>query len=74
MPRDTYNDRLDTPDRERAGTVKLASEITGLSTVTLNQMRLRGAGPPFFRIGRSVRYRLGDLLDWRDARTVGKAR
>ena len=47
-------------------------EYLGKSIVTLAQYRMRGEGPPFFRIGRSVRYRLGDVLAYRDANTVGK--
>jgi predicted DNA-binding transcriptional regulator AlpA len=31
---------------------------------------LRGDGPPFIRIGRSVRYRVGDLRQWLNSRTV----
>lgn len=69
MQRDDETDAL---ERERALSTKQASPIVGLAEVTLAQMRGRGEGPPFFRAGRVVRYRLGDLLDWRDARTVGK--
>jgi hypothetical protein len=57
--------------RERALTTLEAAPIIGASAVTLEQWRILGKGPPFFRAGRSlIRYRLGDLLDWRDARTV----
>lgn len=31
---------------------------------------MRGDGPPMVRIGRSVRYRYGDLLDWIEASRV----
>lgn len=30
----------------------------------------KGDGPPMIRIGRVVRYRLGDILDWIDAHRV----
>lgn len=59
-------------DRERALDTTQVSELLGVAPITLAQMRARGAGPRFFRIGRSVRYRLGDVLDWRDARAVGR--
>jgi len=48
------------------------ARILGISPVTLQQIRARGEGPPFFRIGRTVRYRLGDVITWRDERTVGR--
>jgi hypothetical protein len=59
-------------NHERACDVNQASAITGLAVDTLAQWRLRGIGPRFFRIGRQIRYRLGDLLAFRDARTVGR--
>ena len=31
----------------------------------------RGDGPPAVRIGRSVRYRVGDIVSWIEAQTVG---
>lgn len=62
-------------DRERALSTAQASEIIGAATITMTQWRAHGEGPPFFRIGkRHIRYRLGDLLDWRDQHTVGKRR
>jgi hypothetical protein len=30
----------------------------------LAKARWRGDGPPYFKIGRSVRYRWGDVLSW----------
>ncbi len=60
-----------TADRERAVNRRQVGELLGLAPITLQQMAARGDGPPFFKMGRSVRYRLGDVLDWREARTVG---
>lgn len=37
-------------------------QLTSLAASTLEQYRLRGGGPPFVRIGRSVRYRLSDVV------------
>ena len=59
-------------DLETAIDSRETARILGLSPVTLQQLRARGDGPPFFRIGRTVRYRLGDVIAWRDERTVGR--
>lgn len=70
MPNTKTND---TPlDRERALDTRQVGEILGYAPITLAQMRARGDGPRFFRVNRrTIRYRLGDVLDYRDARTVG---
>ena len=58
----TLDDRTTTTDeRGAAKRLKLAPE-------TLRNMRWRGDGPPFLKLGRTVRYRLSDLADWLDAR------
>ena len=59
-------------DLEAAIDTSEAGEILGFATITLAQRRMRGEGPPFFRVGRSIRYRLGDVIAFRDAHTVGK--
>jgi predicted DNA-binding transcriptional regulator AlpA len=62
-------------DLEMACDAERAAEITGLHVVTLQQLRARGQGPRWFKAGsRAVRYRLGDLLQWRDQRMVGGSR
>jgi excisionase family DNA binding protein len=58
--------------RERAVTPRQAAELLGMAQVTLEQWRRRGDGPRFWRVGRRVRYRLADVLAFREARTVGK--
>ena len=60
-------------DLEQAVPTRTASRILGLDEVTLQQRRAKGLEPRFFRIGRSIRYRLGDVIAYRDARMVGKA-
>lgn len=40
----------------------------GLSQRFLETSVTNGAGPPIIRIGRSVRYRMGDLRDWIEER------
>jgi predicted DNA-binding transcriptional regulator AlpA len=63
----------DTASNERALTARQVGEILGVAEITLSQWRARGEGPRFFRAGRRhVRYRLGDVIAWRDARTVGR--
>lgn len=42
----------------------------GLTQRYLEISAVRGDGPPFIKIGRSVRYRAGDLRDWIAARRV----
>lgn len=51
-----------------------AGGLLGLKRITMIQHRLSGKGPRHFRIGRAVRYRLGDVLAYRDARMVGGAK
>ncbi len=40
----------------------------GLPVKTLAQWASKGTGPPFARMGRHVRYRLSDIIDWETAR------
>ncbi len=64
-------------DLERALTTRETGGILGQSEITLQQWRAQARGPRFFRIGggkrQAVRYRLGDVLAFRDANMVGKA-
>ena len=39
-----------------------AAKITTLAVSTLENMRVRGGGPPFVKLGRRVVYRRSDLL------------
>jgi predicted DNA-binding transcriptional regulator AlpA len=41
-----------------------AAEFLAVSVRTLQAWRTRDAGPPFVRLGRAIRYRLKDLIDW----------
>ena len=47
-----------------------AAAYIGLSTAYLKKGRLRGRGPDFVRVGRSVRYRTIDLDRWLEAHLV----
>lgn len=40
------------------------SEYLGVPTGTLANWRYQGRGPAFVRLGRHVRYRAEDVLDW----------
>ncbi len=59
---------------DRACDTHDVAHLYGCAEITIQQQRARGEGPRFFRVGRSVRYRLGDVLAERDAKMAGKAR
>ena len=40
----------------------------GLPVKTLAQWASKGTGPPYARMGRHVRYRLSDIIEWETAR------
>lgn len=44
-----------------------AARITSFTPKHFENLRLRGEGPPFFRFGRQVRYRLADVIAWAEA-------
>jgi predicted DNA-binding transcriptional regulator AlpA len=43
--------------------------VLGTTPGQLAQWRFRGDGPPFIKLGRSVRYRWSDVEAWLDANT-----
>ena len=45
-------------------TEKQLAERLGCSTYRLYELRLNGGGPPFIRLGRSVRYATPGVLAW----------
>ena len=47
-----------------------AAELLGCTAQSLQVRRSRGSGPPYIKDGKSVRYVVGDLLDWRASRRV----
>jgi len=58
-------------DLDRLLDERRAAELLCYSPRALQNWRLRGGGPKFVKVSaRSVRYRVRDLLDWIDARTV----
>lgn len=64
-----------TLDLERPLTEAEAARLLGIAHITLKQMRQRAKAPKHFKIGRKVvRYVLRDVLEWREARSVGGPR
>jgi hypothetical protein len=47
-----------------------ATRILALSKFTLRNYRHLHKGPPYVRIGRAIRYRVGDLLDFMAAHRI----
>lgn len=47
-----------------------ASSLLGLSKFTLRNMRFMRKGPAYIKMGRAVRYRVADLIDYMDARRI----
>ena len=47
---------------------KQAAQILGLSVRTLERHRIAGTGPRFARLGRLIRYRQNDLIEWVDSK------
>lgn len=58
------------PEAEALHTPAALGERLGLSTGALAQMRYRGNGPRFIKLGgRQVRYRESDIQAWLDRQT-----
>ena len=55
----------DDPDAQHLSPDQLA-ERYGLPTPTIYQWRSRRTGPPGFKVGRHVRYRLADVIAWEE--------
>ncbi|HEY1555816.1 MAG TPA: helix-turn-helix domain-containing protein [Kofleriaceae bacterium] len=61
----------DALDLERALSTREVAKLLGLAPITLQQLRARGQGPAYFRVGRrSIRYRCGDVIAYRNANTA----
>ena len=57
-------------ERSRSVDENIAEEILGHKKKTLQNWRLLRKGPAYYKVGRSVRYRVGDLLDFMAERRV----
>jgi predicted DNA-binding transcriptional regulator AlpA len=53
---------------ERLLTPKEAAHLLRVSLSWLAKSRMRGDGPPYIRIGRSIRYSEADLIQWMKSR------
>ncbi len=51
-------------------TEKQLSQGTGIPCNTLRYWRANGEGPPYHRLGRSIRYRLSDVEAWLEENKV----
>jgi len=52
---------------------KRAASITGYSRYWFQQKRCKGGGPPYMKIGYTVRYALSDLLDWMNSHGIRRS-
>lgn len=59
-----------TADPERLLPPRLAANVVDSTDRTLKAWRAENRGPRFYRFGRHVRYRVADLLAWRDRHVV----
>lgn len=50
---------------------ELAKRI-GISAITLRHWRLRGEGPPYYKLGSRVLYKWSAVEEWLETRKVGK--
>lgn len=72
MPRTTeaaQPESLSSTSGERLLTVKNAADVLRLSESWLAKARMRGDGPAFVKIGRSIRYGESALQEWLRSRT-----
>ncbi len=46
------------------------SKMTGIALSTLRNSRFMGKGIPYYKIGKSVRYRLNDVTGYIEARRI----
>ena len=58
--------RYDMNYRNKILTPKEVSQYIGIGIHTLALYRIYGNGPKYLKLGRVVRYKLGDILDWID--------
>jgi hypothetical protein len=43
---------------------KDVAEVLCMTESWLEQKRLRGGGPPYYKIGKNVRYKISDVYEW----------
>ena len=57
-------------DGSRMLTEKEAARVLNCGRSTLAKYRSHGLGPHYFKLGRSVRYHINDLLDYMQSKKV----
>lgn len=63
---------IDDDDGDRSISTREVARLVGMTPGGLAEIRRRGGGPPYYRIGGRVRYRLADVRAWIASRTVGR--
>jgi len=58
------------PSADRYVTASEAADFLGTTVNTLNYWRAVGRGPTYYRLGRSIRYRLSELQTWAEQGVV----
>jgi hypothetical protein len=66
LPKEAPDQQVCSSGAPDSGDTKWAAAHLNLAPSTLNKMRVFGTGPPFYRLGRAIRYRRRELDDWRD--------
>ena len=59
-----------TSDPNRLVDTRDAADMLGRHPAVLADWRHQGRGPKYIRDGRSIRYRIGDLIDYIDENTI----
>ena len=51
-------------------TPKELAKYLGVATHTLSTYRMCGTGPKYIKLGRVIRYKFNDVLDWIDEKSA----
>lgn len=57
-------------DKVRWLNEKQVSEMTGISLSTLRKHRFASVGMPYYKLGRSVRYKVEDVITYMESKRV----
>jgi predicted DNA-binding transcriptional regulator AlpA len=60
-------------DPDRLWNIEQVADYALVTVKTVRRWHKNGAGPPRVRIGGSIRYRVGDVLDWAKTKTDAAA-
>jgi predicted DNA-binding transcriptional regulator AlpA len=59
------------PQEDKYLTEQQVAELTGFSVKFLQKLRRRGTGgPPYMKVGRSIRYKWSDVIKWMGSHRV----